>query len=185
MDYRLKANDNFHLAGENKEMDKAILESLSSNKTAIRKPLGNEISQKVKSWKQIKKQAWALKEFIDAKKFEGNWEDAYAISHTQVCAEPFNFFVLNKSKEKKFGHWCIINLKIVKKSEESIFPEGCMSFMFREMKKVDRWAHITVTYWTPFLNLFLIPHRRKFKNIDAFICQHEHDHSQGINIYGK
>lgn len=151
----------------------------------IRKPLGNEISKKVKSWKQIKEEAHELKKFIDAKDFDGNWEDAFAISHTQVSSEPFNFFVLNKIKVKKFGSWCIVNLKIIKRAEESIFPEGCMSFMHRDMKKVDRWAHITVTYWTPLWNLFLIPHRRKFKNLDAFICQHEDDHAHGINIYGK
>lgn len=172
----LKANKDLNMFDEKKE---EVIE------VAIRKPLGHEVSTKVKSWKQIKEKALALKAFIDAKKFEGNWEDAFAISHTQVSTEPFDFFVLNTKKEKRFGHWCIINLKIVKQSVSSVFPEGCMSFMFRDMKKVDRFAHITVTYWTPLWDMFLIPHRRKFKNIDAFICQHEYDHARGKNIYGK
>ena len=147
-------------------------------------PLGNEVATKVKSWREIKKEALALLDFIDKKKFEGHWEDAYAISHAQVSREPKSYFVLNKMKEKKFGGRVIINCRMIKSSVPSIFPEGCMSFMFREMKKVDRFAHITVVYWTPFLNLFLIPHRKKFKNIESFIVQHELQHARGENIYG-
>lgn len=160
----------------------------------IRKPLGNEISKKVKSWEQIKEEALALRDFLYAKKFDGYWEDAYAISHTQVSNQSFNFFVVNKSIEKEFGSWCVVNLKILKKSKPCTFPEGCMSFMFRTTKHVNRFATVTVTYWTPFLNLFLIPHRKTFKaptkkgeqgTIATFVCQHEFDHSIGVNIYGK
>ena len=150
----------------------------------ILKPLGNKISEKVKNWSQIKKEAWELKDFMDAKKFEGNWRNAWAISHCQVSTEPKSFFVVNKRAVKKFGHWCIINAMIVKRSEPCTFPEGCMSFMFRNEKRVDRFAKITVWYWTPFLNWFLIPRRRRFKDLEAFIVQHETDHAAGKNIYG-
>ncbi len=159
----------------------------------IRKPLGSEVSEKVKSWSQIKTEAWELKKFMDDKKFEGHWEDAYAISHTQVSEKPLAFFVLNKNMVKTFGSWCIVNLKIVKQAKPCTFPEGCMSFMYRGVKTVNRFADITVTYWTPFLNLFLIPHRRRFKaplntgdkgTVAPFICAHEADHMAGKNIYG-
>jgi peptide deformylase len=152
----------------------------------IIKPLTNKVSEKVKSWSQIKKEALELKEFMDAKKFEGQWKDAWAISHCQVSNEPKSFFVVNKKVEQKFGHWCIINLKIVKQTDPCLYPEACMSFMFRQPKKVKRFVKVTVTYSTPFLNLFLVPRRRKFngdKDIEAFIVQHESDHSHGQNIY--
>ena len=90
----------------------------------IIKPCHNKIATKVKSWRSIKKEAFELREFINAKGFKGNWDDAFAISHTQVSEEPKRFFVLNEIKIKRWGHWCIINLKIIKKSVPSIFPEG-------------------------------------------------------------
>lgn len=151
----------------------------------IIRPAHNLFSSKVKNWKEIKKEAWGLKAFLDAKKFEGHWEDAFAISHAQVSAEPKCFFVLNKKMYKTFGSWCIINLEILKKSDPCTYPEGCMSFMFRHEKRVDRFADIKVKYWIPLFNLFLIPKWKRFKDLPAFICGHEFDHSMGINIYGK
>lgn len=150
----------------------------------ILKPLGNQVAEKVKNWKEIRKDAQELKALINAGDYDGHWRDAYAISHVQVSRQPKDFFVLNELKTKVFGSWCVVNLKIIKQSGPCTYPEGCMSFMFREMKRVDRFDKITVTYWTPFLDLFLIPHRKTFKDLDAFICQHEFDHAQGKNIYG-
>jgi len=150
----------------------------------ILKPLSNKISEKVQRWSEIKEEALELKAFLDAKEFEGNWKDAFAISHTQVSESPKVFFVVNKKKIRTFGHWCVINARIVKKEQPCTFSEGCMSFMYRSEKEVDRFAKITVTYQTPLFNLFLIPRRRTFKEIDAFIVQHEVDHAAGINIYG-
>lgn len=149
----------------------------------ILKPLGNKISEKVKSWSQIKKEAWELKDFLDAKKFKGHWTDAFSISHCQVSNEPKCFFVVNKKKIKEFGHWCVINARIVKNEQPVTFSEGCMSFMYRKEANVERYAKITVTYQTPFLNLFLIPRRRVLKEIDAFIVQHEVQHFSGKSIY--
>ncbi len=159
----------------------------------ILKPLGNLKAERVKNWSEIKEQAEELREFMAAKKYDGNWRDAYAISHVQVSREPKDFFVLNKSMISTFSHWCIVNLEIRSKKDECTFPEACMSFMFRGEKTVRRYATIKVKYWTPFLNLFLIPHWKTFKapmkkgdngTIATFICQHEYDHSRGINIYG-
>ena len=159
----------------------------------ILRPLGNKIAQKVKSWREIKKEAWELKAFMEAKDFEGHWDDAYAISHVQVSENPKNFFVVHDKIVKDFGSWCVVNLKITKKSDPCTFPEGCMSFMYRDVKRVDRYADIKVFYWTPFMNLFLIPRWKRFKapmkegddgTIATFICAHEADHAKGINIYG-
>jgi peptide deformylase len=150
----------------------------------IIKPLDNRISAKVKSWREIKKEALELKEFLEAKKFEGHWEDAYAISHTQVSKDPKSFFVVNQKVREEFGSWCIVNLKITNKRNFCTYPEGCMSFMFRTAKRVDRYINIKAFYWVPFLNLFLIPKWKSFKSLPAFICQHESDHAKGINIYG-
>lgn len=170
MDYILKAKDKEFITP--KESMHLIL------------PLHHKIAEPVKNWREVKKEALEMVKFIDAKNFKGYWEDAYAISHAQVSNNPKKMFVLNAKKEKRWGGRIIINLKIRKSSDPSIFPEGCMSFMFRQMKRVERFAHIDVTYWTPFMNLFLIPHWKHFKNIDAFIAQHENDHANGINIYG-
>lgn len=154
----------------------------------IIRPLDNKISEKVKNWRQIKKEAWELKELMDTKRFNGYWEDAYAISHVQVSRDPKAFFVVNKKVVKTFGSWCVVNAKILKQSDPCTFPEGCMSFMYRKTTRVERSGKVTVLYWTPFLNLFLIPRIKTFNGlkgqIEAFIVQHEADHARGINIYG-
>jgi len=151
----------------------------------ILRPLGNEISKEVKNWKQIKEMAIELHEFVIKNEFEGHYGKVpHAIAHCQVSIEPMNFFILSDEKAKKFGHWCIVNMKIIKKKRLKQHNEACMSFMFRKPKWIDRYLEVTVTYQTPFLNLFLISRKRKFEDIDAFICQHEVDHANGINVYG-
>lgn len=150
----------------------------------ILKPLGNLKAEKVKNWSEIKQEAHELRQMMEEKNYDGNWRDAYAISHVQVSNSPKDFFVVNKSKKGIFRHWCVINLRILKMEEEGTFPEGCMSFMFRDVKKVKRFGKIKVKYWTPLFNLFLIPHWRTFKDLDACVCQHEFDHANGVNIYG-
>lgn len=156
----------------------------------IIQPAHNKISKRVKSYRSIKKEAVEILEYIKKGNFEGNHSEAYAISQVQVSDDPKSYFILNPKINKgelvkTFGHWCIVNLKIIKKEHECLFPEGCMSFPFREPKKVARYEEIVATYWTPFLGLFLIPRRKKLKDLYAFIAQHEYDHSLGINIYKK
>lgn len=150
----------------------------------ILKPLGYLKSAKVENWREIKEEARELREFMIAGKYDGHWNDAYAIHHVQISRDPKDFFVLNEIKIKDFGHWCIINPKILKQWDEVLHSEGCMSFMFRQQKCVERFFYVRVLYWTPFLNLFLIPRIKTFKQINAFIMQHEIDHAQGKNIYG-
>lgn len=153
----------------------------------IRKPLTNIVSVPVKNWKEIKEEAIELKEFLDNKNFTGNWNDAFAISHTQVSTTPKNFFVVHKKFSKSFGSRYVINAKIIAQSDPCTYPEGCMSFMFREVKRVKRFIKVTVRYQIPFLNLFLISKIKQFngsKQVEAFIVAHETDHACGRNIYG-
>jgi peptide deformylase len=149
----------------------------------IIKPLDNRISTKVKNWGEIKEEASELMEVMKNKQFDGYWDDAFAISHTQVSKEPKRFFVINEKLIDEFGSWCIVNLEILKKYEKCLYPEACMSFPYRKEKSVERYAKIKVRYFVPFLNMFLIPKWKTFKNLNAFICQHEYDHSCGKNIY--
>jgi peptide deformylase len=52
-----------------------------------------KISKPVKHWKEIKKDAKAMLEFIHSGKFEGFYNKAYAIAHCQVSETPYAFFV--------------------------------------------------------------------------------------------
>lgn len=155
----------------------------------IIRPAHNIVATKVKSWRSIKKEALELREFMKDidKKVEGHYKSAYAISHAQVSSNPKDFFVIDESHEellKLFGSWCIINLKVVKSSEEIHWDEACMSFPFRKPKNTYRMNKVTVKYRVPFL-WFTRPVKRKFDGLPAFICQHESDHANGKNIYGK
>lgn len=154
----------------------------------IVQPCHNIPAQKVKSWGSIKKYALAMKKFT-SRDFLGNWKSCYAIHHAQVSGSPLNYFTLNENVDKgslikMFGSWCVVNARIVKEDEEVLFDEACMSFPHRKSKMTHRCNKITVVYYTPFLNLFLIRRKRKFEGLPAFIVQHENDHAVGKNIYG-
>lgn len=151
-------------------------------------PAHNKPATPVENWKEIKKDALELQEFIKSGQFKGYYGTAYAISHTQVSEEPKRFFVINKDKKYKlkkiFGSWCVVNLKIIKGEDLVEFTEACMSWPFRQPRKTERYFRVKVKYQIPFLGL-LIPKTKKFKGLPAFICAHEADHAEGRNIYGK
>ena len=157
----------------------------------IIRPCHHKVAEKVKSWLSIKKEALELREFIKHTKenVEGYYKTAYAISHVQVSENPKNFFVLGEALRDDglvsvYGHWCIINLEIVAEEEPVWFTEACMSFPFRKEKPVARMKKVTVKYRVPFL-WFTRPVTRKLAGLCAYIAQHESDHANGINIYGK
>ena len=150
-------------------------------------PNQNIPATKVRSWREIKKEAQELREFTNNPDVEGFWKSAYAVSHAQVSDQPKDFFTINEKHQyliKEFGHWCIINLEIVSKKEEVYWKEGCMSFPYRKERNVDRFNKITVKYRIPFLG-FTRSVTRSFVGLPAFICQHEKEHSEGKNIYGQ
>ena len=149
----------------------------------IIRPAHNKPAIKVESWGEIMADAKEMRDMVKAGGFEGNYTQAHALSHAQVSDNPKSFFVVSDEWVPVFKSWCIINPVIKKKDKKVQHKEACMSFMFRGEKWVDRFKEITVYYWTPFWG-FLIPRYRKFKDLPAFIIQHELEHSNGTNIYG-
>src|SRR5260221_16108 len=70
----------------------------------------------------------------------GIYPSALAIAHCQVDHEnPKRFFVTYLSE-------VMVNPKILEKEQEFIHSEGCMSFAFRETKKIKRFKKIKVRY---------------------------------------
>lgn len=148
---------------------------------------------KVENWPEIKDQALELREFIKTAK-AGHYERAYALSHAYVSKEPKDFFVINENipnadrgdfLKKGFGHWCIINAKIIKKDVPVPFPDGCFFFQYRKPKKIERFYYIVVEYYIPFWFGKLLKKVKKLEGIPAFVVQHECEHAQGKNAYGK
>ena len=158
-------------------------------------PYHNNISEKVKSWRQIKEVAEELRAYIRAGKFEGYYDNAYAIAHMQVEEkDPKTFFVLNEDMSDSeagkgflkdiFGHWCVINPSIIKFSEPCSFKEGCMSFPLLKPRNKNRMYEITVIYYIPKWGI-LWRKKKKLEGIYAFIMQHELEHLSGTNMYGR
>jgi len=160
----------------------------------IIRPAHNKPAAVCKSWRHICHEAERLRAYIKDGKFEGNYKNAFAISHAQVSHAPLHFFVINEQIEIKglekgqlkkwFGSWCVINAKIIETEDLVYFPDACMSFPYRKPKNTDRWNKITVEYFIPFLWGWRKV-ARKFKGLPSFIVQHENEHSLGKNIYGK
>ena len=68
----------------------------------------------------------------------GKYPGALAMAHVQVEEnEPLRFFVLNNGD-------IIINPKIVNKEDPYTHIEWCMSFAYRDKKKVKRFKKVTV-----------------------------------------
>lgn len=96
----------------------------------------------------------------------GKHSGALAMAHVQIEADnPLRFFV------KKEGI-IIINPKIVSYSQEYTHTEGCMSFPFRDIKKIRRWNIIKVEYFNKKMELI----KEQVSGINAAIFQHEIDH---------
>ena len=165
----------------------------------IIRPYHHNPATKVENWEEIKDQALELREFIKNTKFEGYYERAYALSHAYVSKKPKDFFVVNdniphemedgkKGRSdflvKGFGHWCIINPKIIKKDVPVPFPDGCFFFPYRKPKKLERFYYIVVEYFIPFWFGKLRKKVAKLEGIPAFIVQHEIEHSLGKDAYG-
>ena len=155
----------------------------------ILQPAHNKPATQVENWKQIKKEAQELRQFIKAGPFEGDYQSAYAISHAQVSEAPLHFFVINEELEKGqlkkwFGSWCVFNFKILETDDPVSWLEACMSFPHRKPKNTDRFYKIKAEYRIPFL-WWSRKVTRRLKELPAFICAHEDDHAHGRNIYNK
>lgn len=155
----------------------------------IIRPAHNIPAEPVRSWREIKKEALKLREFVNGGKFEGDYKQAFAISHAQVSRKPKMFFVLNKEYKKLFGTWCVINQTLAPKRKQDacrdpvVWKEACMSFPHRKPRNTERFYRVRIKYRIP----FLFWSRTKTKDLEglaAFITQHEAQHAAGKNIYG-
>ena len=180
--------------GDNLEADKiryAMLQAGTSVKylpIQIIQPAHNHKADKVKNWKEIKEEAFQLRDFIQNGTFNGHYDKAYAISHAQVSNDPKRFFVINEkimegALLKEFGSWCIINAEILQFGAPISIHEACMSFPFRNPKKVDRFANIKGRYQVTFWFGTLRRKTKRLRDVSALIVQHENQHSSGSSIY--
>ncbi len=160
----------------------------------IIRPYHHVPATKVENWEEIKDQALELREFVQTAK-AGYYERAYALSHAYVSKEPKDFFVVNENIPNKegrsdflkkiFGHWCIVNPKIIKEDVPAPFEDGCFFFPYRKPKKIERFFYIITEYYVPGWFGKLKRKVVKLEGIPAFIMQHEIEHSLGKNAYGK
>jgi len=109
----------------------------------------------------------------------GKKTGAQAIAHCQVTDnDPLRFFVT------KIGDICI-NPKITKRHDLPIRRlEGCMSYSNLDDITVKRNEDISISYGVIEDNNIKICIDR-IKDQSARIFQHEIDHFEGINIYGR
>jgi len=159
----------------------------------IIRPYHRVPATKVESWPEIKDQALELRNFIKNERFEGYYNRAYSLSHAYVSCKPKDFFVINEDipnkqgrndfLKKVFGHWCIINAKIIKQSVPTPFEDGCFFFPFRKPKKVERFYYVVAEYYVPFWFGTLRRKVKQLEGVPAFMMQHECEHSRGESVY--
>ena len=164
-----------------------------------------KVSKPVKSWKEIKKDAEEMKEFLFSGKFEGFYNKAYAVAHCQVSETPYAFFVVagecvtdnpKMGWYKMFESQVIINPRIIDAPLNKILGDGkiqvpntieynepCLSFPFRRPKRVTRFDEITVEYQVKGRLWGFRTVKTKLTGIASEIFQHEYDHTIGKNIY--
>ncbi|MFA5300300.1 MAG: peptide deformylase [Lutibacter sp.] len=159
-----------------------------------------KVSKPVSSFKEIKAEVALMERFIVRGQFKGYYNKAFAIAHCQVSETPYAFFVVAPEcvDEKMFKAQIIINPEIVEAplnkeitqtngTKITIpnaieYQEPCMSFPYRQPKRVDRYDVIKVKYQIP--SLFgLKTITTQLSGIASEIFQHEFDHLQGKNIY--
>lgn len=104
---------------------------------------------------------------------------AFALAHCQVTdQDPLRFFV------NYFGD-IVINPVITKRLDKPYREkEGCMSFAHLKDITVARNHLIEVNYFTLQFGMMLAQ-VQQFSGLNARVFQHEIDHFNGVNIYGR
>lgn len=143
------------------------------------------VSKEVTSWEDIATDVALMKEFILNGKFRGKRPKAYALHHSQVSFQPYNFFVVHPNfilgEAGIFDRSVYINPELISGEDEQEMDEACMSFPFKKkFKKVKRFNEIIVDYFDE----YGFCHREHCIGIKAQIFQHEIDHGLGKTIYG-
>lgn len=155
-------------------------------------PVHHTVSLPVTDYGQIRAEAEALRIYASTGAFSGEHSKCYALHHSQVAENPYNFFCISKTAEKmegmKFPHWCIINPEILAVSVPIRYFEGCMSWPHRKAKKVDRYATVMAKFQCPekrlggLLGFHLKQYEIPLYGVMAHIFQHEFDHGKGKTI---
>ena len=152
-----------------------------------------KISKPVESYDQIKTEADELKRFIlNKKNFKGKMKKMYAIHHSQVSTDPYNFFVLHPKLVLGQGDqvWpsrVIINPEIIWTDPNPLawqeLLEACASFPYHSPIKARRCLNITVKYQILKPDGSLETIKEPMTNLKAEIFSHETDHGLGQTIY--
>lgn len=112
---------------------------------------------------------------------------SFAIHHSQVDPEPFNFFVIRREAVNAKPNEIVIiaNPEIVEKDKTTkrLVREGCLSFPFRQDRVVNRCMKIKVKYQVPNEKGELETREHDVYDMLACIFQHEIEHAHGKNIY--
>lgn len=112
----------------------------------------------------------------------------YAIHHSQISSDPYNFFVVNPLTFGEKGHevMVVVNPKILVKYPETRYKtrEACMSFPFRNGIEVNRYKKIRASYQVPSADGKKMIHKEEdIEGFMAQIFQHEVQHANGGHIY--
>lgn len=149
-------------------------------------PIHNTPSKRVERWGDVAKDAQELKKLVVVPQ---HGLKAIALHHSQVSAEPFNFFVVHPEIVAAgiFNFEVVLNPEIVPaddniEADRRQMVEGCMSFSLRKPKKMLRSTRVAVNFETrgPW---GLRKHHEIVPGIVAQMFQHETDHAKGRNIY--
>lgn len=163
-------------------------------------PIHYKLSKPVESFKDIKEKAIATRDFMDSARYEGYYNKAFAIAHCQVDETPYSFFVVSEEvlAEKMFPSRIIINPVILEKkmtreigvangispvNNVVTYEEACMSFPFRQPKKIHRYDRIKIHYQIPTALGGLKSIQEEAMGIKSQIFQHEVEHCNAHNIY--
>lgn len=110
----------------------------------------------------------------------------YAVHHSQVSDQPFNFFCLHPNVRHFFaGAHTIINPKLVHGEDKRSHQEKCLSYPYRDAKAVSRYYKITIECLVENDRGRLESRVLDLVGLGAYIAQHEMDHAHAIYIYNK
>lgn len=139
--------------------------------------LDRQVSKKANKWKDIKSEALELLAFLDEKqgKFDGEYVSCYALHHSQVSNDHYNFFVIAKNihgKDKgQFMNRVIVNPIILESPEkiEQMIP--VKDFLKKPDDKVNvgfkMQKQIINNVYDPVEGCMSFP-QRKGKHMDRF-----------------
>lgn len=130
----------------------------------------------VKNYEEIAEDVKMMKRLIKHMNKHGyHGRFALSLAHCQIESEnPKRFFVDSDMK-------VYINPVITEKSELTVSRETCLSFPFRDQKKIQRYFSITAEYYDEKMQ----KQTEKCKAVKSAIFQHEISHFDAKYIYDK